>query len=63
VAVVAGLLSLVLGSLGDTSGAEAVRGVTLVMTTVFVLAIVALVVLLAINELRRSDPPREDKSD
>lgn len=62
VAVVSGLLSLVLGALGDASGAEAVRGVALVMTTVFVLAIVALVILLAINELRRSEPPGENKS-
>ena len=57
IAVISGLLSFVLTSLGDRTGAEAVRGVTLVALSVFTLSFVALVVILAVNELRRGDPP------
>ena len=57
IAVISGLLSLVLTALGDRTGADAVRGVTLVALSVFVLSFLALVVILAVNELHRSDPP------
>ncbi len=50
---VAGLLSLVLKAAGDGSGAAAVRGVLLVSVSVCGLAVVALVVLLATNELHK----------
>ena len=57
IAIVSGMLSLVLTSLGDRNGAEAVRGVTLVSLAVFALSLIALVVILAVNELHRRDPP------
>jgi len=57
IAIVSGMLSLVLMSLGDRTGSEAVRGVTLVSLAVFALSLVALVVILAVNEVRRGDPP------
>jgi len=53
IGLVAGLLSLVLKSAGDGSGAAAVRGVLLVSIGVCGLAVLALVVLLAANELQR----------
>lgn len=60
-AILSGLLSLVLLALGDRTGAESVRGVTLVTLFVFTLDIVVLVVLLAACELRRSDPNNGNK--
>ena len=57
IAVIAGLLSFVLTALGDRTGADAVRGVTLVALSVFVLSFIALVVMLAVNELQRGEPP------
>jgi uncharacterized membrane protein len=60
IAVLAGLLSVVLAALGDGTGADAVRGVALVAVSVFVLAFVALVVFLAVNELDRDKPPPGD---
>ncbi len=57
IAVLSGLLSFVLTSLGDRTGADAVRGVTLVALSVFVLSFIALVVILAVNELHRGNPP------
>lgn len=53
IGLVAGLLSLVLKAAGDGTGASAVRGVMLVATCVCGLAVLALVVLLAANELQR----------
>ena len=53
IGLVAGLLSLVLKAAGDGSGAAAVRGVMLVAISVCGLAVLALVVLLAANELQR----------
>ena len=53
VGLIAGLLSLVLNAAGDGSGAAGVRGVLLVSLSVCGLAVVALVVLLAANELQR----------
>lgn len=64
-----GLLSLVLSSVGDRSGAEAVRGVTLVAATTGMLALIALVVILAVKELQqpendhRPTPHRQDAPD
>ncbi|MEK6259562.1 MAG: hypothetical protein AABP62_13170 [Planctomycetota bacterium] len=55
IGLVAGLLSLVLKATGDGSGAAAVRGVMLVAMCVGGLAVVALVVLLAANELQKPD--------
>ena len=55
IGLIAGLLSLVLRAAGDGSGAAAVRGVMLVAISVCGLAVVALVVLLAANELQRRD--------
>ena len=57
IAVLSGLLSFVLTALGDRTGADAVRGVTLVAMSVFVLSVIALVVILAVNELHRGEPP------
>ncbi|MBS0203683.1 MAG: hypothetical protein JSS49_12330 [Planctomycetes bacterium] len=57
ISLLAGLLSLVLMTLGDQSGAEAVRGVTLVTLAVFILDFTGLVVLLAVCELQRREPP------
>ena len=57
IGLVAGLLSLVLMSVGDGLGAAAVRGVLLVAISVSGLAIVAIVVLLAVNELQK---PNDD---
>ena len=53
IGLVAGLLSLVLRAAGDGSGAAAVRGVMLVSISVSGLAVLALVVLLAANELQK----------
>ena len=53
IGLVAGLLSLVLKAAGDGSGATAVRGVLLVSISVCGLAVLALVVLLAANELQK----------
>ena len=53
IGLVAGLLSLVLRATGDGSGAAAVRGVMLVSISICGLAVVALVVLLAANELQK----------
>jgi Na+/melibiose symporter-like transporter len=53
IALVAGLLSLVLKSAGDDSGAAAVRGVMLVSVSVCGLTALALVALLAVNELQK----------
>ena len=53
IGLVAGLLSLVLKTAGDGSGAAAVRGVMLVSISVCGLAVLVLVVLLAANELQR----------
>ena len=53
IGLLAGLLSLVLRAAGDGSGAAAVRGVMLVSISVCGLAVLALVVLLAVNELQR----------
>lgn len=57
VALLAGMLSVVLRSLGDVAAAEAVHGVTLVSLGVFVLTVVTLVVLLAFIELNRDNSP------
>ena len=57
IGLVAGLLSLVLKVAGDGSGAAAVRGVMLVAISVSGLAVVALVVLLAANELQKPNDP------
>lgn len=57
---VAGMLTLILRSVGDASGAMAVRGVLLVAVAVFGLSFVSLVVLLALNELARSTQPPRD---
>lgn len=57
IGIVSGLLSLVLSALGDSTAAEAVHGVTLVALTIFIGNFVALVVVLALNELQRSEPP------
>ncbi len=61
ITIVSGMLSLVLISLGDHAGSEAVRGVTLVSLAVFALSLVVLVVILALNELHRSDPPSREE--
>ena len=55
ISLVAGLLTLVLTAAGDGSGAAAVRGVMLVSISICGLAVVALVVLLAVNELQQPD--------
>ncbi|MCX7406901.1 MAG: hypothetical protein NTZ32_02355 [Planctomycetales bacterium] len=57
---IAGMLALILRSVGDASGAMAVRGVMLVSVAVFTLSLVSLVVLLAVNELTRSNQPPQD---
>ncbi|MDB5345489.1 MAG: hypothetical protein JWP89_3866 [Schlesneria sp.] len=57
IALLGGMLSVVLKSLGDASAAEAVHGVTLVSLLLFALAVVTLVVILAFLELQRGDPP------
>lgn len=57
IALLSGMLSVVLKTLGDPSAAEAVHGVTLVSSVLFALAVVALVVILAFLELQRGDPP------
>ena len=57
IAFLGGMLSAVLKSVGDASGAEAVFGVTLVALASFAVAVVALVVILACIELQRGDPP------
>lgn len=55
IVAISAILSGVLRMLGDTTGADAVQGVTLVGATVFALAFVALVLILAINELNRDN--------
>jgi len=60
VGFIAGMLALILRSVGDASGAMAVRGVMLVSVAVFTLSLVSLVVLLAVNELTRSNQPPQD---
>lgn len=57
---IAGMLALILRSVGDASGAMAVRGVMLVSVAVFTLSLVSLVVLLAVTELTRSNQPPQD---
>lgn len=57
---IAGMLALILRSVGDASGAMAVRGVMLVSVAVFTLSLVSLVVLLAVIELTRSNQPPQD---
>jgi hypothetical protein len=59
ISIVSGLLSLVLAASGDGAGADAVRGVALVATTVFALSFLALVVILALNELRHSESGKD----
>lgn len=56
---IAGMLSLILRAVGDVSGALAVSGVLLVAATVFILSMVSLIVLLAVNELSRASQPSE----
>ncbi len=60
IGLIAGMLALILRSVGDKSGAMAVRGVMLVSVAVFTLSLVSLVVLLAVNELTRSNQPPQD---
>lgn len=60
IAVISGLLSLVLAESGDLSAAKAVFGVTLVSLTVFVLGLATLVIILALNELQRTDASRSN---
>jgi hypothetical protein len=55
IGILSGVLALVLSAVGDQTGAEAVRGVLLVALSVFGLALVSLVVILAINELLRKE--------
>jgi len=62
IGALSGVMSLVMSSLGDRTGAEAVRGVTLVAAAVFALALVALVVLLAVTELKREDSANKQSS-
>ena len=57
---IAGMLALILRSVGDASGAMAGRGVMLVSVAVFTLSLVSLVVLLAVTELTRSNQPPQD---
>ena len=57
---IAGMLALILRSVGDASGAMAVRGVMLVSVAVFTLSLVSLVVLLVVTELTRSNQPPQD---
>jgi len=57
IGIVSGLLSVVLGALGDSMAAEAVRGVTLVALTIFTVTFVTLVFVLALIELQRSESP------
>jgi hypothetical protein len=55
VGLLAGMLSLILRSVGDVPGSMAVRGVMLVCVLAFVLSLVSLVVLMAVNELNRAE--------
>ena len=59
IGIIAGMLSLILRTVGDASGALAVSGVLLVAATVFILSMVLLIVLLAVNELSRASQPSE----
>jgi hypothetical protein len=60
IAAVSGILQGVLSATGDADGASAVRGVLLVAVTGVALCLAALLVLLAVIELKR-EPPRSDQ--
>ena len=61
IGLLSGLLSVVLGALGDGKGVDAVHGVTLVAFSVFGIALVTLVVILAVNELAREEGNRRNR--
>ena len=59
---VAGILWLVLLTVGDEAGSQGAKGVTLVAAGCLVLDVLVLIVLLAVTEITRAERDRADQS-